>query len=161
MKALYKCSPFTIYLCVSHRPFHIFHWVPLVFINVLVWTPGDGAGDGEEAPGARLRPAAVAGGRGHHDHRLRDVPEPHTGPEHQEQEAQGDLPEDSGGSRYVFVCACACACVLAVLLFVLHLHFVSMCVTNQTKGVFETIKLNYLQCDGRNAQILLPCSCLD
>lgn len=37
---------------------------------------------------------------GHYDHGLRDVPKPYARQEHQEQEAQRDLSEDTGGSRY-------------------------------------------------------------
>lgn len=64
-----------------------------------VW-PGDRAGYSEEATGKGICPSAVAGIWGRHDHGLRDVPESDSRQEHQKQEAQRDLSEDTGESRY-------------------------------------------------------------
>lgn len=64
-----------------------------------VWA-GDWAGHSEEATGKGICPSAVAGVWRHHDHGLWDVPESDSRQEHQKQEAQRNLSEDTGGSRY-------------------------------------------------------------
>lgn len=76
-------------------------YTPLVYINLstCVW-PGDWAGHSEEATGKGICASAVAGVWRYHDHWLRDVPESDSRQEHQKQEAQRDLSEDTGGSRY-------------------------------------------------------------
>lgn len=81
-----------LFLCVLY----------ILFISIklanCIW-PGDWAGHGEEATGKGICPSAVAGVWRRHDHRLRDVPESDSRQEHQKQEAQRDLSEDTGESR--------------------------------------------------------------
>ena len=61
---------------------------------------GGWAGHSEEATGPSVRaPEMARNGRGY-NHWLRDVPKPDAGQEHEEQEAERDLSEDTGRSRY-------------------------------------------------------------
>lgn len=80
------------------------------FLNLAncVW-PGDWAGHSEEATGKGICPSAVAGIWRRHDHGVRDVPESDSRQEHQKQEAQRDLSEDTGESR--------CSTVLTILTY--------------------------------------------
>ncbi len=81
---------------------HSFCWHVISLYVGVFCVSGDRAGHSQEASGESVRFTALAGGWRRHDHRLRDVPQPHARTKHQEQEAERNLSENSGWSRWSY-----------------------------------------------------------